>query len=47
MVSVRVAAGDRPKPLYRTLSFTHLKGERIRFLLVRIEAPSRQYLGLD
>ena len=46
-MSVRVADGGKSKPLYQTLSFTHLKGERIMFLLVRIEAPSRQYLGLD
>ena len=46
-MSVRVAVGGKPKSLYQTLSFTHLKGERIRFLLVRIEAPSQQYSGLD
>ena len=26
-VSVRVAAGGKPKSMYQTLSFTHLKGE--------------------
>ena len=39
-MSVKVAVGGKPKSLHQTLCFTHLKGERIRFLLVRIEAPS-------
>ena len=46
-MSVRVSVGVNPKSLYQTLSFTHLKGEMIRFLLVRIEALSLQYSGLD
>ena len=39
-MSVRADIGGKPKSLYQTFSFTHLKGERIRFLLVRIKAPS-------
>ena len=44
---VRVAVGEKLKSLHQTLSFTHLRGERIRFLLVRIKTPSQQYLGSD
>ena len=39
--------GANLNPCIWILSFTHLMGERIRFHLVRIEAPSVEYSGLD
>ena len=42
-----LSLGENLNPCISTLSFTHLRGERIRFHLVRIEASSLLYSRLD
>ena len=46
-MSVRFAVGGKSKPVYLNIVLHPLRGERIRFHLVRIEAPTLQYSGLD
>ena len=42
-----LSLGASLNPCILTLLFTHLRGERIRFVLVRLEAPRQEYLGLE
>ena len=46
-MSVRFAVGPKSKPVYLNIVLHRLRGERIRFHLVRIEAPSLKYSGPD
>ena len=47
-MSVRFAVGGKSKTLYLNIVLHPFEGVRgLGFLLVRIEAPSLQYSGLD